>query len=121
MKTNTQRPCGSIGTMDNSPSYQLEVGSGRMQWNDAFYATFGYEPSDANNTLEWWIAHVHPEDAMQLNETMNQLADPMRNEWTTDYRFEKADGSYVQVQDHMQVERSENGEAFKLTGTLTVN
>jgi PAS domain S-box-containing protein len=105
--------------MDN-PTYQLEVGSGRMQWNDAFYATFGYEPADANNTLEWWTGHIHPEDAMRVDQAMDQLLDTTRNDWTAEYRLEKADGSYVQVQDQVQVDRDEKGQAFRVNGTITL-
>jgi PAS domain S-box-containing protein len=105
--------------MDINPTYTIDLESGALSLNDAFYRTFGYDQQEKTDTMEWWISHVHPIDAMLLNEAMNQLLDPHKTSWIVAYRFRKADGDYVVVTDHATVQRDYTGEATHLTGILT--
>jgi PAS domain-containing protein len=104
----------------STPTYELDIASGRMQWNDAFYNTFGYHLSEHAGSLEWWTDHVHPDDAMALNATMDKLLDSESAGWTTYYRFRVADGAYVRIREEAYIRRDEDGTALHLTGLLTV-
>jgi PAS domain-containing protein len=99
-------------------TYELDVVSGELKWNDALYAVLGYDQSEPANTLEWWAHHVHPGDAMAVNEMMDMMMYPWVKEWTVDYRFEKADKSYAQVHDRAMITRDQDGKAVRLTGTI---
>lgn len=99
-------------------TYDLNLESGDLSWNEALYTVLGYDRSEPANTLEWWAHHVHPDDAMTLEEMMDRLMFPWVKEWTVDYRFEKSDHSYVQVHDRATVVRDDNGKAIRLTGTI---
>lgn len=99
-------------------TYDFDLASGKLNWSDALYTVFGYDKAEPVHTLEWWAHHIHPDDAMALNEVMDMLMYPWVKEWTVDYRFEKADNTYVKVHDRASVERDANGKAVRLTGTL---
>lgn len=111
---------GIPGEASSLPAYELDIESGRMFWNDAFYNTFGYKLSEPAGSLEWWTNHIHPKDTLALTNTMDKLSDTESAGWTTRYRFRKADGSYVQVRDEAYIRRAENGKAIHLTGSLNI-
>jgi PAS domain S-box-containing protein len=104
----------------DNPIYELSVEAGTLTWNQAFYKVFGYNKSEQANTSEWWATHIHPEDAMQVNERMDKLLDPSSTGWEVSYRFKKADGTYVPVTDHVLIRRNADGEAQSLLGTMQV-
>ncbi|HET8669968.1 MAG TPA: PAS domain-containing protein [Candidatus Saccharimonadales bacterium] len=104
----------------STPTYDLDIETGRLQWNDAFYNTFGYKLSDPVGSLEWWTSHIHPEDALALNTTMDKLLDADSAGWTARYRFRMAGGTYVTVRDQAYIRRNDEGKAVHLTGSLTV-
>lgn len=98
--------------------YDLDVVSGVLQWSDALFAAYGYERSEPAGTVEWWTDHVHPDDAMKLNDVMDRLNDPTASEWEVDYRFRKADESYVWVHDRSLILRNDRNEPIHLIGSL---
>ncbi len=104
----------------NDPSYEINLETGTLVWNDAFYRTFGYDRLEHTDSMEWWTSHVHPEDAMLLNDALDQLRIPIRKSWIVAYRLRKADGSYAVVTDHAEVRRDYAGHAIQLNGTLTL-
>lgn len=107
-------PADGVGVI----KYDLDLETGVLVWSNAMFTTMGYDKSEPVHTLEWWAHHIHPEDAMILNETMDMLMYPWVKEWTVEYRFEKADHSYVRVHDKAAVTRDQNGKAVRLTGSI---
>ena len=103
----------------NPTQYELDLISGDLKWSEDLYASFGYDKSEPANDIDWWTSHIHPEDAMILNQAMDKLMDPLAHEWTVEYRFRKADNSHILVQDHAAIVRSAAGNAVRLSGTLT--
>jgi PAS domain-containing protein len=99
--------------------YELNLQSSAMKWSEALYTVFNYPHTEPFNRLEWWIQHIHPDDAMLLNEALDNLTDPKNPGWTVTYRFRAGDGSYVPVQDHASVVRNENDVAVSIIGTVT--
>lgn len=102
------------------PSYTLTVETGILEWNGAFYKTFGYSTGEQANSVEWWTTHVHPDDAMAVSDTLNRLFDPTVKQWSITYRFRKADGSYLGVRDDVTITRGLGGRAERLHGIMTI-
>lgn len=99
--------------------YELDLQSGVLKWNDALYTTFGYARTEPLNNVEWWAEHIHPEDAMILNQAMDKLNDTTVPNWTVAYRFRKDDGAYVYVRDRASILRDPYGRPTGLIGTIT--
>lgn len=100
--------------------YELDIESGDLTWNDALFATFGVPPTEPISHQDWWISHIHPDDAMVLNHAMDKLWDPKAPNWTVEYRFRCGDGRYVRVRDRASIVRDGAGAAVQLIGTLTL-
>jgi PAS domain S-box-containing protein len=98
--------------------YDLHLTTGALQWNDALQSAYGYSKEESTNSLEWWTDHIHPDDALLLTKTMDKLLDPHIKNWTVEYRFRKADDSYVIVRDRAFVLRDANGGAMRLIGSM---
>ncbi len=103
----------------NEITYNADLLTNQMKWSDTLFSFCGYDRSEPTDTLEWWTEHVHPEDAMTVNQAMDKLFDPKVIEWTVDYRFRLADNSYVPMRDHTAVVRDQSGQAIRLIGSLT--
>jgi PAS domain-containing protein len=99
--------------------YELDLQSGAITWSEALYTVFNYPHAEPFNRVEWWVQHIHPDDAMLLNEAMDNLNDPKNPGWAVAYRFRTGGGSYVPVQDRASIVRDPNGVATSIIGTLT--
>ncbi len=113
-----------MGLMDTEPEeneavYTFDVPGGRLKWNHALNETYGYPATEPAGTLEWWAEHIHPDDAMVLNETLDKVFNHSVGNWEVEYRFRNASGSYVRVRDHATVIRNEDGEPLRIIGALT--
>jgi len=100
-------------------AYELDLIGGNLHWNDTLYTTYGYPRTEPADTLEWWVDHIHPDDAMLLNQAMDKLDDPHATNWTVGYRFRKADNTYVKVYDSATVLRGAEGQPIRLIGLIS--
>ncbi len=99
-------------------AYSLDLVSGKLLWGDTLYSVYGYQTSEPANTIEWWTNHVHPSDAMILNQALETVELNKANEWSVAYRFRKADAGYVLVRDHATITRDADGTATHINGTI---
>ncbi len=102
----------------NDVLYDLDLRHGSVEWNEALYSQYGYDRSEANNTLEWWTGHVHPDDALLLENKTADLFQSDSNNWQYDYRFRRADGSYSYVRDRGVLLRDKAGKPVRIIGSL---
>jgi len=106
--------------MNDAPlTYQLDLPSGQLTWSAALQDTYGYPPNEPAITIEWWTEHIHPQDAMQLNQALDNLDDPQSSGWTAEYRLRTGRGDYIRVRDQAMIIRGLSGEPVRIRGTLT--
>jgi PAS domain S-box-containing protein len=103
----------------SSIMYELDLVTGALQWSEALYTLMHYPRTEPFNRLEWWISHIHPDDAMKLNEVMDRLLIPGIPNWIVEYRFRRADGTYIPVHDRASIMRDGDGKAVRIIGTLS--
>ena len=109
---------GARSAANSGIMYELDLQRGELQWSNALYTTFNYPHSEPFNRVEWWVEHIHPEDAMILNQAMDKLDDPKIPNWVVEYRFRSGDGSYAYVRDRASILRDPSGRPTKLIGTI---
>jgi PAS domain-containing protein len=100
--------------------YELDLNTGELKWNDKLYTVMGYPHTAAISNTEWWVDHIHPEDAMILNQAMDRLDDPSIPNWVVAYRFRNGKDAYVHVRDRASIVRDATGKAITLIGTITL-
>ncbi len=102
----------------NDVLYDLDLISGSLVWNEALYTQYGYPRDEKADTLEWWTEHIHPNDALPLEAEVDARLNSQENTWQAEYRFRKADGSYVYVRDRAVIHRDIDGTPLRITGLL---
>jgi PAS domain S-box-containing protein len=102
----------------NDVVYDLDIIKALVTWNDALYTQYGYNRHEPAHTVEWWTQSIHPEDALRVEAAVSALLESNENTWTLEYRFRKADGSYVNIRDRAFVHRNENGEPLRIIGSF---
>lgn len=98
--------------------YDLDITTGTMSWNNELYDRFGYGTNEPTNTLEWWVSHIHPDDALEVEKNLYQWFAGRENTWQSEYRFRQANGTYSYVLDRSFVTRDARGAPIRIIGSL---
>ena len=72
---------------------------------------FGHTPEQWTWTPEFWEQNLHPEDrdrVLALDAETNRTREP----FVAEYRFRKADGTFVWIHDEATLVERPNGEAY---------
>jgi len=87
---------------------------------------FGYDPGEVN--MQFLYEKIHPDDRRGVAEATidalqgtidNLMTQPDRLKFSVNYRFQKKDGSYLQVLRHQTVQQTdEQGNILRTTGII---
>ena len=97
-----------------------------ISWTGPIEKLFGYPLADIRNTEEWWLEKIHQDDRQRVSEAFNEklkpaLVDRFAAEsriWGYDYRFRRADGSYILVSDRNIAARDRHGNVTHLSSVV---
>ena len=93
------------------------VVSGELFWPQGLEALLGYEPSAVPSELAFWQQNLHPEDRARTSTGIREaLANAER--WSGEYRFRRADGTYIHLLERATIVRNEAGAAMRFVGSL---
>lgn len=98
--------------------YELNIREGTVGWSEAIYEQLGYGKREPVHTLEWWTSHIHPDDALHVEQKLSDWLLGQESTWACEYRLRKADGSYCYMLDRGIVVRDDAGEPVRIVGTL---
>jgi PAS domain S-box-containing protein len=96
--------------------WEWEVEHDRVEWSDALYSTFGYHPAEVRSETSWWFERIHPDDRGRVRASFEKCLRGSDNYWSSDYRFQRGDGSYAPVFDRAFISRDGTGRAVRATG-----
>jgi PAS domain S-box-containing protein len=82
-----------------------------------FAAKFGYTPDEVLGQADFWLNHLHPEDASRVFAENRHLLE--RGHHHYEYRFRHCNGSYLWVYDEKRLIRDAAGVPRELIGYLT--
>lgn len=88
-------------------------------WNEGFEEIFGYTPEELGNDTEDYFSRIHPDDRRRVAALVQAVIDGVWDEWSDEYRYRRADGTYanVAVRGYV-VERDEEGKATRVVGGM---
>jgi PAS domain S-box-containing protein len=119
---------GSALTLETAERYRLallatndaiwdwNLADGQVVWNRAVETLFGHE-LDAT-TANWWLDHIHPEDRQRIDRAIHAVIDGSSSNWSDEYRFRRADGSYADIYDRGTVLRDRDGRGRRMIGAM---
>jgi PAS domain S-box-containing protein len=97
--------------------YDWDLLNDKIRWNETSTLLFGH-PYNEVSSKQWWIDHIHEEDARRVITDMEQAINGKGPWWRSEYRFLKADGSYAHIYDRAYIARDPSGKARRLLGTI---
>lgn len=100
----------------NDAIWDWNMADGHVIWNQAVQTLFGHQ-FDATSA-DWWLEHIHPEDRPRIDSTIHAVIDSQGSNWSGEYRFRRADGSYAEIFDRGTVLRDTEGRALRMIGAM---
>ncbi|HSE60705.1 MAG TPA: ATP-binding protein, partial [Candidatus Saccharimonadales bacterium] len=107
-----------VAKATNDVLYDLDIKRNTVWWSDELYNSYGHKPGKEKTSFEWWVDHIHPDDAMAINESLEALVTNKQNTWIHEYRFQMANGEYMYVRDRAFVLRDAKANPVRLIGSL---
>ena len=99
--------------------WDWDIRKGRV-WRSEVIETFlGYPRASITNDLEWWLERIHPDDRERAYPMICEAIATGRDQYSCEYRFRRADGTYADVLDRGFVMNGADGKAVRMVGSLT--
>ncbi|MCW2740474.1 MAG: putative sensor protein [Blastococcus sp.] len=98
-----------IGTFD------LDLVTGRLAWDDRLISMFGYDPATFEQTIEAFTSRLHPDDAARVTEAMQVCIATFRD-FECEYRVVRPDGDIRWVNARGRAVRGGDGSADRFLG-----
>jgi PAS domain S-box-containing protein len=104
----------------------IPVWSWRTEWAGPTEELFGFSIEEIENTEDWWMQRIHPDDREAVRcSTDELLVSAPKNPYAAesrisaqDYRFKHANGEYVLLSDRTIVNRDSKGKANRLESVV---
>jgi PAS domain S-box-containing protein len=107
-----------VSQATNDVVWDLDFASQLTWWNESI-SQFGYPRAEVDPAPEWWRERIHPEDRDGLLARVWAEIDAGCLSWTEQYRFRKADGSYIHIEDRAYIIRDGAGQPTRAIGAMT--
>lgn len=91
---------------------------GRATWGGAVEEVLGYKNLNETTDLKWWLDRIHPRDVDHVIAAQKNAFDSGGSEWDQEYKFRKADGTYIDVASRCLIIRNEHGDPARLVGSM---
>ncbi|UCJ19106.1 PAS domain S-box protein [Pseudomonas sp. MM211] len=102
----------------NDAVWDWDLAANHVLWNEALEDAYGYSPASTENSGDWWMARIHPDDRARIDASIHAVIDGTGTDWTDGYRFQRQDGSYAEVLDRGHVIRNPDGRAVRMIGAM---
>ena len=98
--------------------WDADLETGTTYWGNGFEEIFGHKLNDIHPANDAWSDLLHHEDKERVLENIHRIINSNDNNWSEEYRFLKADGSYAFVRDKGVVVRNSKGKAVRMIGAM---
>jgi PAS domain S-box-containing protein len=99
--------------------WDRNIDDNTIWWNGGLQRLFGIPPEEVQGTLDWARERIHPDDREQVVRSMDEAIATGAEQWTSEYRFRRQDGTYAFVYNRGFVVRNAAGHAVRVVGAIT--
>lgn len=96
---------------DDTPMFTLNYVTDSVNEYTGLPASYWLENPQA------WVQKIHPDDMTSVEKTLLDCLHSNKA-LTNEFRFQRADNSYIHVQDHLKTIRDENGQPKQIIGVI---
>jgi diguanylate cyclase (GGDEF)-like protein/PAS domain S-box-containing protein len=87
-------------------------------WSEGIHSIFGYDAEQFDAGIGAWSRRLHPDEREQVVAGLFTALRSPQPEWSDEYRFMRADGSYADVRDRGIFIRNSDGAATRVIGAM---
>lgn len=98
--------------------WELNLLTEEMWWSEAYETRFGHPRTAEESTLTAWRSHLHPADVRRVDTSRRNAIAQGPQGWTEEYRYRRADGTFVDVLDRGQIQVDADGHPVRMIGSL---
>ncbi|MEC4850854.1 MAG: EAL domain-containing protein [Jaaginema sp. PMC 1079.18] len=95
--------------------WDWDIVSDRLIWDDRMYDLYGLDPQDFNEVYAAWETKIHPEDLI-ASRTSLQQALKGEQDFNTEFRIVRPDGTVRYVEAHAIVQRDAAEQPIRMIG-----
>jgi two-component system cell cycle sensor histidine kinase/response regulator CckA len=99
--------------------WDWDIATNALVWNDSVETVFGHKQNEIYPEIQWWHDHIHPDDRERVVAGVRGVLDHGGTSWSDQYRYRRADDSYVNVMDRGYIARDGAGTALRMIGAMT--
>ncbi|QHT70303.1 PAS domain-containing protein [Rhodocytophaga rosea] len=107
-----------ISLATNDVIWDWNLVSNELWWNEGFKTMFGYSEVRIEKGIESWYNRLHPEEKERVIQGIDQVLNSGHKQWSDEYRFLRADGSYAFIFGRGYVLHNEYGIPYRMLGSF---
>jgi signal transduction histidine kinase len=108
-----------VARATNDAVRDWNVKSDRLSWPQGLESLAGYDASSSDcNTIGFWQSNLHPGDRARVGSSIRDALASSSDHWSGEYRFRRADRTYINVLERALILRAADGTAERLVGSL---
>jgi PAS domain S-box-containing protein len=101
----------------NDAIWDIDLKTRTVSWNETYSTLYG-RPPETSESWQWWIDRIHPEDRERTDEGLRRAISSGASSWTSEYRFQRADGDWAYIYDRAYIARDGAGAAWRVIGAM---
>ncbi len=102
----------------NDAIWDFDSVNKKIWWSEGFSKLFGYEDIEYFSTPGIWAKKIHPDDFNSFLNSYDEAVKAANNYWSTEFRFQKFDGTYAYVFDRGFILYNETGVPIRAIGAM---
>ena len=102
----------------NDAVWDWDLTTNALWWSENFQTLFNYKPEQIEQTVEWWVNRLHPDDRDRIFSGVLAAVGRGERFWAGEYRFLRGDGTYATIFDRGYVVYDEEGKPIRMIGAL---
>jgi PAS domain S-box-containing protein len=104
----------------NDVIWDWNIEEDTLYWGSGFKKLFGYNVERISPTLQSWLEHLHPDDQADVQKSFFSVVEnPALQNWQSEYRYMRENGTSAFVVDRGIVIRNKEGKAVRMVGAIT--
>ncbi len=103
-----------LANATNDAIWDCNLDTRTMWWNDVYETLFGRRTSEEDSP-DWWINRIHPEDRERTVASLETALAGTGNHWLAEYRFLLSGGNYGVIRDRTFIARHPDGSPRRIT------
>ena len=102
----------------NDTIWDWDLVNNVMWRSNNFTSMFGYHLDDETKDVNFWFKKIHPADRDAVVKTVYEAINTGKRQWSSEYKFQKADGSYAVILDRGSIQHDDNGTPYRMVGSI---